>query len=101
MWIPLLIALLAEFFDKSDKFGKFIVKVLGGGFIGLIINALLAIFVPSASSYLLPGLMPAFTMPTLNLASIFTITFIVVPFIAAFIGWIVVFAARYLGVVKV
>lgn len=101
MWIPFLIALFAEFFNKSDKFEKFLVKVLGGGFIGLIINTVLAIFIPSASAYFMPGLLPAFAMPTINLASILTLTFLIAPFIAAFVGVLIVSAARYLGVIKI
>lgn len=101
MWIPFLIALLAEFFDKSTTFPKFLVKVIGAGFIGLIINTLLAIFIPSVSAYVMPGLLPAIALPTLNLTTILTFTFIIAPFIAALIGWLIVFSARYLGVIKI
>jgi len=101
MWIPLLIGLLAEFFNKSEKAEQFLVKVIGGGFVGLIINIMLALFLPSSvTSVLLVGLMPAITMPTINFAAILTITFLIIPFIATFIGLIIVYAARYLGVMK-
>jgi len=102
MWIPLLIGLFAEFFNKSTKLEQFLIKVVGGGFVGLIINVMLALFLPSSiTSMLLGGLVPAFAMPTINFASILTLTFIMVPFVAAFIGYLIVAASRYLGVVKV
>jgi hypothetical protein len=102
MWIPLLIGLLAEFFNKSTKFEHFLIKVIGGGFIGLIINLLLAVFLPSSLTQIfLVGLMPTYSAVAINFASILTLTFIIAPFVGALIGFAIVAAARYLGVIKI
>jgi hypothetical protein len=89
MWPAFLIGLLSEFFNESKEFGRFILKGLASGVVGVIFNLALLLLISKHASVLI-GYEPP-TLTNINLEFVF------VPFVASFVALMIVKSARYLS----
>jgi hypothetical protein len=89
MWPAFLMGLLSEFFSDSKEPGKFIMKWLASGVVGLVLDLVALLLISNEASALVGLNTSSWTNISLQ--------FILVPFVAAFIALIIVKSARYVS----